>query len=227
MYTNAQNVNNNELVVVHYGNTVTIKGSQVIINGQPGPQLPHKVNDLLVRQATSILLSVEGNTHPHPQLHHHPLLHLQVPISPFISMVSAFISPWEHPLSTKRVVSAVPSTTWHVMIIKLRMVWSKRTWSLLPMLIKFLELAQHHRKSLRAACSPRYVLHHRPFVNNLSFRLERVGRSNPMSKLVERSSLRQLHHCTGSGVLHWILHSWSVFGHLQWLPINVQLLSRC
>ena len=63
MYTNANNVNNNELVVVHYGNTVTIKGSQIIINSQPGPQLPHKINDLLVRQATSILISVEGKHH--------------------------------------------------------------------------------------------------------------------------------------------------------------------
>jgi hypothetical protein len=60
MYTNTQNVNTNELVVVRYGNTVTIKGSQIIINGQPGPQLPSQINDLLVRQATSILVGVEG-----------------------------------------------------------------------------------------------------------------------------------------------------------------------
>jgi hypothetical protein len=61
MYTNTQNINTNELVVLHYGNTVTIKGSQIIINGQPGPQLPYKINDLLVRQATSVLVGVEGN----------------------------------------------------------------------------------------------------------------------------------------------------------------------
>ena len=60
MYTNTKNVDTNELVVVHYGNTVTIKGSQIIINGQPGPQLPSRVNDLLVRQATSVLVAVEG-----------------------------------------------------------------------------------------------------------------------------------------------------------------------
>jgi hypothetical protein len=45
---------------VHYGNTVTIKGSQIIINGQAGPDLPYQINDLLVRQATSILVGVEG-----------------------------------------------------------------------------------------------------------------------------------------------------------------------
>ena len=60
MYTNTKNVDNNELVVVHYGNTVTIKGSQIIINGLPGPQLPSRVNGLLVRQATSVLVAVEG-----------------------------------------------------------------------------------------------------------------------------------------------------------------------
>jgi hypothetical protein len=60
MYTNTNNVNTNELVVVHYGNTVTIKGSQIIINGQAGPDLPYQINDLLVRQATSILVGVEG-----------------------------------------------------------------------------------------------------------------------------------------------------------------------
>jgi hypothetical protein len=61
MYTNTNNINTNELVVVHYGNTVTIKGTQVIVNGQPGPVLPNKVNDLLVRQATSALLGIEGS----------------------------------------------------------------------------------------------------------------------------------------------------------------------
>lgn len=60
MYTNTQNINTNELVVVHYGNTVTIKGSQIIINGQPGSALPYQVNDLLIRQATSVLIGVEG-----------------------------------------------------------------------------------------------------------------------------------------------------------------------
>jgi hypothetical protein len=60
MYTNTNNVNTNELVVVRYGNTVTIKGSQIIINGQAGPDLPYQINDLLVRQATSILVGVEG-----------------------------------------------------------------------------------------------------------------------------------------------------------------------
>lgn len=60
MYTNTKNIDTNELVVLFYGNIVTIKGSQVIVNGQPGPQLPHKINDLLIRQATSVLLGVEG-----------------------------------------------------------------------------------------------------------------------------------------------------------------------
>jgi hypothetical protein len=63
MYTNTKNVNTNELVVIRNGNTVTIKGSQVIANGQPGPQLPHKINDLSVRRATSVLIGVEGNIH--------------------------------------------------------------------------------------------------------------------------------------------------------------------
>jgi len=60
MYTNTQNINTNELVVVHYGNTATIKGSQIIINGQPGPELPYRINDLLVRQATTVLVGIEG-----------------------------------------------------------------------------------------------------------------------------------------------------------------------
>jgi hypothetical protein len=60
MYTNTQNINTNELVVVHYGNTVTIKGSQIIINGQSQSDLPYQVNDLLIRQATSVLIGVEG-----------------------------------------------------------------------------------------------------------------------------------------------------------------------
>jgi hypothetical protein len=60
MYTNTKNINTNELVVVHYGNTATIKGSQIIVNGQPGLTLPYKVNDLLVRQATSVLVGIEG-----------------------------------------------------------------------------------------------------------------------------------------------------------------------
>ena len=60
MYTNSKDITKNELVIVHYGNIVTIKGSQIIINGQPGPQLPHKINDLLIRQATSVLVGVEG-----------------------------------------------------------------------------------------------------------------------------------------------------------------------
>ena len=61
MYTNNQNINTNELVIVHYGNTVTLKGSQIIVNGQAGPELPYKVNDLLIRQATSVLIGVEGS----------------------------------------------------------------------------------------------------------------------------------------------------------------------
>jgi hypothetical protein len=60
MYTNANNINTNELVISHYGNLITLKGSQIIINGQPGPQLPYQMNDLLVRQATSVLIGVEG-----------------------------------------------------------------------------------------------------------------------------------------------------------------------
>ncbi|CAF1096107.1 unnamed protein product [Rotaria sordida] len=60
MYTNTKNIRTNELVIVHYGNTVNIKGSQIVANGQPGVQLPHRINDLLIRQATSVLLSVEG-----------------------------------------------------------------------------------------------------------------------------------------------------------------------
>jgi hypothetical protein len=61
MYTNANNIDTNELVVVHYGNTATIKGSQIIVNGQPGPELPYQVNDLLIRQATSVLIGIEGS----------------------------------------------------------------------------------------------------------------------------------------------------------------------
>lgn len=60
LYTNTQNINTNELVVIYYGNTVTIKGSQIIVNGQAGPELPYKINDLLIRQATSILIGVQG-----------------------------------------------------------------------------------------------------------------------------------------------------------------------
>lgn len=60
MYTNNQNINTNELVIVHYGNTVTLKGSQIIVNGHAGPELPYKINDLLIRQATSVLVGVEG-----------------------------------------------------------------------------------------------------------------------------------------------------------------------
>ncbi|CAF5116946.1 unnamed protein product, partial [Rotaria magnacalcarata] len=60
MYTNTQDISTNELVVVYYGNIVNIKGSQIVVNGQPGTQLPHTSNDLLIRQATSVLLSVEG-----------------------------------------------------------------------------------------------------------------------------------------------------------------------
>jgi hypothetical protein len=60
MYANSKDINTNELVVAHYGNIVTIKGSQIIINGQPGPELPYKVNDLLIRQATSVLVGIEG-----------------------------------------------------------------------------------------------------------------------------------------------------------------------
>ncbi len=60
MYTNTQNINTNELIVLYYGNTVTLKGSQIIVNGQPGLELPYKINDLLVRQATTVLVSVEG-----------------------------------------------------------------------------------------------------------------------------------------------------------------------
>lgn len=60
MYTNSKDIKTNELIVVHYGNIVTIKGSQIIVNGQPGPELPYKMNELLVRQATSVLVGVEG-----------------------------------------------------------------------------------------------------------------------------------------------------------------------
>lgn len=62
MYTNTKDIRTNELLIIHYGNIVNIKRSQVVINGQPGVQLPHKISDLLIRQATTVLLSVEGNT---------------------------------------------------------------------------------------------------------------------------------------------------------------------
>jgi hypothetical protein len=60
MYTNTQNINTNELDVIHYGNAVTVKGSQIIINGQSASGLPYQINDLLIRQATSILIGIEG-----------------------------------------------------------------------------------------------------------------------------------------------------------------------
>ncbi|CAF4176668.1 unnamed protein product [Rotaria socialis] len=60
MYTNTQDISTNELVIVYYGNIVNIKGSQIVLNGQPGTQLPQKSNNLLIRQATSVLRSVEG-----------------------------------------------------------------------------------------------------------------------------------------------------------------------
>lgn len=60
MYTNNRNVGSNELIVVYYGNSVTIRGDQTIINGRLESQLPHKINDFLVRKATTIMTSVEG-----------------------------------------------------------------------------------------------------------------------------------------------------------------------
>ena len=60
MYANSKDITKNELVVGHYGNIVTIKGSQIIVNGQPTSELPYKVNELLIRQATSVLVGVEG-----------------------------------------------------------------------------------------------------------------------------------------------------------------------
>lgn len=63
MYTNTQNINTNELVIVYYGKTITLKGSQIVVNGQPGPTLPYKINDAVIRQATSVLIGVEGKVH--------------------------------------------------------------------------------------------------------------------------------------------------------------------
>lgn len=112
MYTNNKDINTNELVVVHYGNTVTIKGSQIIVNGQPGPELPYKVNDLLIRQATSVLIGVEGKHFYHRKsrtsLHS---IRIKDRISPSISMVFVFTPVWVHPSSIKHVVYAVPTIT--------------------------------------------------------------------------------------------------------------------
>lgn len=61
MYANTKDIQTNELVITRYGNNIHVKGSQIVINGQPGIQLPYKINDLLVRQVTSVLVGVEGN----------------------------------------------------------------------------------------------------------------------------------------------------------------------
>ncbi|CAF1170552.1 unnamed protein product, partial [Didymodactylos carnosus] len=60
MYTSTENITTNELIVSHYENIVTIKGNQIIINGVAGPALPYKLNDLVVRLATSVLVGIEG-----------------------------------------------------------------------------------------------------------------------------------------------------------------------
>jgi hypothetical protein len=108
MYTNTQNINTNELVVVHYGNTATIKGSQIIINGQPGPELPYRINDLLVRQATTVLVGIEGKKSFFKLILIIIFIGLiKVRIFQFISMVFVYILHWDHHLLIKHVVYVV------------------------------------------------------------------------------------------------------------------------
>ena len=60
MYINERDVRTNELRIIYNGTKVTIKGTQIIVNDDAESQLLHTVNDLVIRQATSFIISVQG-----------------------------------------------------------------------------------------------------------------------------------------------------------------------